>query len=58
MTIVDIYDALTFRRSYRNASPPEEALGIIEQEVRKGWRDPYIFAEFQNLLATSLRTGD
>jgi len=61
MTIVDIYDALTVRRSYRNASPPEEALGIIEQEVRKGWRDPYIFAEFRNLLATSdgeSRTGD
>jgi putative two-component system response regulator len=53
MTVVDIYDAITTDRPYRCASSTEKALELMEQEVRKGWWDPYVFSEFRNLLATS-----
>src|SRR5208282_5288359 len=44
VTVVDVYDAFTTDRPYRAASSTERALELIEQEVRKGWWDPYIFS--------------
>jgi len=37
LQIVDVYDALTTERPYRHALPREEALEIMEEEVKKGW---------------------
>src|SRR5271157_154299 len=53
MTVVDIYDAFTTDRPYRCASSTEKALELMQQEVQKGWWDPYVFSEFRNLLTTS-----
>ncbi len=53
MNVVDIYDALTTKRPYHAAMSTEKALELMEQEVQKGWWDPYIFSEFRDLLITS-----
>ncbi len=37
---VDIYDALTSARPYRRAYAPHQALTILREEAKKGWRDP------------------
>ena len=50
MTVVDVYDALTTKRPYRDASSAEKALELMGQEVEKGWWDPHVFSEFRNLL--------
>lgn len=47
---VDIYDALTTERPYKRAYSPEEALVIMREETKKGWRDPYLMEVFADLL--------
>jgi putative two-component system response regulator len=48
--ILDIYDALTSERPYKKAFSPEEALRIIAEETRKGWRNPDLIAEFSDFI--------
>ena len=50
MSIVDVFDALTTARPYRGPLPIEKALGIMQEEVEKGWWDPVFFAEFAKLV--------
>lgn len=50
LQIVDVYDALTTPRSYRRKLNQAEALKVMAQEVRKGWWDPNVFAEFRSML--------
>ena len=52
LQIVDVYDALTTHRPYKNALPSAKALEIMEDEVGKGWWDPGIFAQFKRLVAS------
>ncbi len=40
LQVADIYDALTTERPYKPALTPEEAFAVMEEEVRRGWRDP------------------
>jgi hypothetical protein len=35
----DVFDALTSARPYKPPLPPAEALRILNEEVRCGWRD-------------------
>ena len=53
LQIVDVYDALATERPYKRALSSAEALETMEQEVKKGWWDPYFFGEFQRMLAGS-----
>ncbi len=46
LQIVDIYDALISRRTYKPAYPPEVALEIIRDETMRGWRDPAVVELF------------
>lgn len=46
MGIVDVYDALTNNRPYRQALSPEQAVAILREEVRAGWRDPDLVEAF------------
>jgi cyclic di-GMP phosphodiesterase len=46
----DIFDALSTARSYRGRLSVAEALEIMNRETEKGWRDPYLFAEFSRLV--------
>lgn len=51
-TIADVFDALTTARVYRGALSREETLGIMAEEVRKGWWDGRILEEFRGVLST------
>jgi len=50
LSILDVFDALTTDRPYRNASSSEAALEIMGEEVDRGWWDPEIFIEFCALM--------
>jgi putative two-component system response regulator len=51
-TVVDVFDALTTARVYRGALSREDTLGIMVDEVRKGWWDGRLLDEFRGVLAT------
>lgn len=61
LQIVDIYDALTTERPYKHAFSITDALQTMKEEVAKGWWDPHIFEQFQQLMksgtAESLSRG-
>ncbi len=48
--IVDIYDALTNERPYKEALPMDKVIAIFEEEKQKGWRDPQLVSAFLALL--------
>jgi len=49
LQIADIFDALTSVRCYKPAVPPAEALRILDDEARRGWRDPVLVKLFRQL---------
>ena len=49
MTIVDVYDALTTIRSYKDAFSSLQALTILEEEVAKGWWDGNLVKIFKDI---------
>ena len=49
LTIVDVYDALTSKRSYREAFSPEAALSIMAAESGK-LLDPTLFLTFASMI--------
>lgn len=48
--LIDIYDALTSERPYKQAFSPEEALAIIDQETARGWRNPSLVDQFKQFI--------
>jgi putative two-component system response regulator len=46
LQVADIYDALTSLRPYKPAYAADTALQIIEDETRRGWRDPEVVQMF------------
>ncbi len=50
--LVDIYDALTSERPYKQAFSPQQALQIMQEETDRGWRDPHLFQRFQDFIRT------
>ncbi|ACK64892.1 response regulator receiver modulated metal dependent phosphohydrolase [Rippkaea orientalis PCC 8801] len=48
--ILDIYDALTSKRPYKQALSPEEALKILTEEAEKGWRNPDLVKKFVSFI--------
>jgi len=52
MQIVDVYDALTTERPYKKAFSIADTLQIMKEEVAKGWWDPQIFAQFEQLVTS------
>jgi len=53
LQIADVYDALTSERPYRTAIQPHEALGIVRDEVRRGWWDGAVVDEFEAVILGS-----
>jgi putative two-component system response regulator len=49
LQLADIYDALTTERPYKGAMSQVEALGVLEEEARSGWRDPELVAIFRDV---------
>jgi cyclic di-GMP phosphodiesterase len=50
LQIVDVYDALTTIRPYKQAFSVTDALQTMKTEVDKGWWDSQIFDEFERLI--------
>jgi putative two-component system response regulator len=50
LAIVDVYDALTSRRAYRDAMSHEEAMKILKEETGQGKFDPELAEEFEELI--------
>jgi putative two-component system response regulator len=49
LQIADIFDALTSERPYKPALSVQEALEILDEETRRGWRDPALVDLFRRL---------
>ena len=54
---VDIYDALTTDRPYRKALTPQEGFVQMREEVKRGWWDGDLIAEFEKLLRANHDAG-
>jgi len=50
--IIDIYDALTSDRPHKKAYAPAEALKIIVEETKKGWRNPQLIEDFTAFICS------
>ena len=58
MGIVDVFDALTTDRVYRNRLSWEDACAVLQQEAGRGWRSPQLVEEFIQLCRSgSLQPG-
>lgn len=53
MQTVDVFDALTTDRPYKKAFSKAVALATMKDEVAKGWWDPRVFHEFEQLVTSS-----
>lgn len=53
LQVADIYDALTTERPYKPALTPEESFAVMEEEVRRGWRDPELVPLFASTIQTN-----
>jgi putative two-component system response regulator len=54
INVVDIYDALTTRRSYKEAFPAAKALRIMREEVERGWWDGDVLKTWEDLVQRGL----
>lgn len=50
LQVADIYDALVTARPYKPALSQEEAFAVMEEEVRRGWRDPELVPLFVSTM--------
>ena len=48
--IVDVYDAITSRRSYQGALSPEAAVTVLLEQAAAGWRNPELVEEFAEVI--------
>jgi putative two-component system response regulator len=53
LQIADVYDALTTERPYRTALEAQQALGVIRDEVRRGWWEGSLVDEFEAVIVGS-----
>jgi putative two-component system response regulator len=50
LQLADIYDALVTARPYKRAYTHDEALAVLEEESRLGWRDPELVSVFREVV--------
>jgi HD-GYP domain-containing protein (c-di-GMP phosphodiesterase class II) len=50
MGVVDIYDAVTSQRPYQEAKSIDEALGVLNDHVNRGWRRRDLVDGFESLV--------
>jgi putative two-component system response regulator len=50
MGIVDVYDAVTTQRPYQRTQSTPEALDVLGEQVRRGWRRGDLVTEFARLV--------
>jgi putative two-component system response regulator len=49
LQLADIYDALTNARPYKDGMSGQDALELMQEETRQGWRDPELMRVFVRL---------
>jgi putative two-component system response regulator len=52
LQVADVFDALISPRPYKAALPVAEAMRILDDEVRKGWRDPALVELLRQFCTT------
>jgi putative two-component system response regulator len=55
VSIVDVFDALTMERPYREARPAGEAFEVLSTEAAKGWRDRALVDAFVKVVSDCRR---
>jgi putative two-component system response regulator len=50
LQVADIYDALITERPYKPALSHDQAFALMEEEVRRGWRDPELVPLFVSAM--------
>lgn len=50
LQLADVYDALTTDRPYRKADKPAVALGIMDDEAKRGWWDRDLLDAFREMI--------
>jgi putative two-component system response regulator len=50
LQLPDIYDALTTPRPYKPALTADQALALIREEAKRGWRDPQLVELFSDII--------
>jgi putative two-component system response regulator len=50
LQVADIYDALITERPYKPALSHDQAFALMEEEVRRGWRDPELVPLFVSTM--------
>lgn len=50
LTMIDVFDALSTERPYKAALSTGEALGVMEEEVARGWWDERLFEVFREMV--------
>lgn len=50
LQLADIFDALTMKRSYKRAYSAQDAIALIEDEARIGWRNTELVKVFAQLI--------
>jgi putative two-component system response regulator len=53
MSVVDVFDALTTARPYKQPFPRDEAFRILRESARKGWHFEPLVEEFISLAEAS-----
>lgn len=51
LSVCDVYDTLRIERVYRDAFTHEQALGILRQEVERGWWDAEVVEHLQSVAS-------
>jgi putative two-component system response regulator len=57
LQVADIYDALVTARSYKPALSQQEAFAVLEEETKRGWRDPELVPLFISTLQAQSTPG-
>lgn len=58
MQVADIYDALTTSRPYKPAFTHDQAIAMMMEESRRGWRDPELVPLFAEIARPSMEAHD
>ena len=57
LQVADIYDALTTARPYKPAFSHQHAVEIMQEEMRRGWRDPELVPLFAEVTRQGLQNA-
>lgn len=53
VSVVDVYDALATKRSYKESFPPEKCLQILREEADRGWWDRTVVESLARVVGRS-----